>query len=56
VGHCLATRDLTGVDVRTVVGQLGPGGGTTTLRVYAAWIAKADQRAADGLGARLPVG
>ena len=30
------------------------GGGTTTLRVYAAWVAEADQRAAQGLAARLP--
>ncbi len=44
-----------GVDVRTVAGRLGHGGGgTTTLRVYAAWVAEADQRAAAGLLTRLP--
>jgi len=44
-----------GVDVRTVAGRLGHGGGgTTTLRVYAAWVSEADQRAATGLLARLP--
>jgi hypothetical protein len=30
------------------------GGGTTTLRVYAAWGNEADQRAADSIAARLP--
>jgi integrase len=43
-----------GVDVRTVAGRLGHGGGgTTTLRVYAAWLNEADQRAATALGSRL---
>jgi integrase len=43
-----------GVDVRTVAGRLGHGGGgTTTLRVYAAWLGEADQRAATALGSRL---
>lgn len=46
---------LGGVDVRTVAGRLGHGGGgTTTLRTYTAWIAEADQRAAIGLGAGMP--
>ena len=41
--------------MRTVAGRLGHGGGgTTTLRVYAAWVAEADQRAAQGLADRLP--
>jgi integrase len=44
-----------GVDVRTVAGRLGhSGGGTTTLRVYSAWVAEADQRAANSLSARMP--
>jgi len=44
-----------GVDVRTVAGRLGhSGAGLTTLRVYAAWLAEADQRAAAGLLARMP--
>lgn len=40
--HYTATELLTaGVDLRTVAGRLGHGGGgATTLRVYAAWSAK----------------
>ncbi len=30
------------------------GGGATTLRVYAAWVAASDQRAAEVLGAKMP--
>ena len=46
---------LAGVDVRTVAGRLGHGGGgTTTLRTYTAWVAEADQRAAVGIAARMP--
>jgi integrase/DNA-binding transcriptional regulator YhcF (GntR family) len=46
---------LSGVDVRTVAGRLGHGGGgATTLRVYTAWISEADQRAAGNLGGRMP--
>jgi integrase len=46
---------LGGVDVRTVAGRLGHGGGgTTTLRTYTAWVSEADQRAATGLAARMP--
>jgi integrase len=54
--HYSATELIAaGVDVRTVAGRLGhSGGGITTLRVYAAWLAEADQRAAGGLLARLP--
>ncbi|MGH3864697.1 MAG: tyrosine-type recombinase/integrase [Pseudonocardiaceae bacterium] len=54
--HYSATELIAaGVDVRTVAGRLGhSGGGTTTLRVYAAWVAEADQRAAVGLASRLP--
>jgi hypothetical protein len=58
--HCLRHYSATeligaGVDVRTVAGRLGhSGGGVTTLRVYAAWLAEADQRAAAGLAGRSP--
>ena len=46
---------LAGVDVRTVGGRLGhSGGGTTTLRVYAAFVSEADQRAAGTLSGRMP--
>jgi integrase len=44
-----------GVDVRTVAGRLGhSGGGSTTLRFYAAWASEAHQRAAGDLAVRLP--
>jgi integrase len=54
--HYSATELISaGVDVRTVAGRLGhSGGGITTLRVYAAWVAESDQRAAGGLLERLP--
>ena len=54
--HYSATELIAaGVDVRTVAGRLGHGGGgTTTLKVYAAWVSKADQRAARALSNRLP--
>jgi integrase len=54
--HYSATELITaGVDIRTVAGRLGhSGGGTTTLRVYAPWVAEADQRAATKLASRLP--
>ena len=54
--HYSATELIAaGVDIRTVAGRLGHGsGGMTTLRVYAAWVAEADQRAAKGLVSRLP--
>jgi hypothetical protein len=43
-------------DVRTVASRIGhSGGGVTTPRVYAAWLAEADQRASAGLAARMPV-
>jgi len=43
-----------GVDIRTVAGRLGHGGGgTTTLRVYAAWVAESDKRAADILARKM---
>ncbi|MGH3568912.1 MAG: tyrosine-type recombinase/integrase [Pseudonocardia sp.] len=45
-----------GVDVRTVAGRLGHGGGgSTTLRAYTAWVSEADQKAAGQFSARLPV-
>ena len=55
--HYSATELIAaGVDVRTVAGRLGhSSGGITTLRVYAAWLAEADQRASAGLAARMPV-
>ena len=54
--HYSATELISGgVDVRTVAGRLGHGGGgTTTLRVYAAWVSEADQRVSAGLLDRLP--
>jgi integrase len=54
--HYSATELISaGVDVRTVAGRLGHGGGgATTLRVYAAWMSEADQRAAQALVARMP--
>jgi integrase len=55
--HYSAATELiaAGVDVRTVAGRLGhSGGGTTTLRTYAAWMSEADQRAASGIATRMP--
>jgi integrase/DNA-binding transcriptional regulator YhcF (GntR family) len=54
--HYSATELIAaGVDVRTVAGRLGHGGGgSTTLRVYSAWVSEADQRAARNLGGRMP--
>jgi hypothetical protein len=56
--HYSATELIaSGVDVRTVAGRLGHGGrGTTTLRVYTAWVSEADQRAAGTLAGRMPPG
>jgi integrase len=53
--HYSATELLTaGVDLRTVAGRLGhSGGGTTTLRIYAAWVSESDKRAAAILGSRM---
>ncbi|MGQ0466896.1 MAG: tyrosine-type recombinase/integrase [Sporichthyaceae bacterium] len=52
--HYSATELIrSGVDVRTVAGRLGHGGGgVTTLRVYAAWVAESDKRAAQLLAGR----
>jgi integrase len=54
--HYSATELITaGVDPRTVGGRLGhSGGGSTTLRVYSAWVAESDQRAAESLAVRMP--
>jgi integrase len=54
--HYTATELIGGgVDVRTVAGRLGHGGGgATTLRVYAAWTSEADQRAARTVSGRMP--
>ncbi len=54
--HYNATELLTaGVDLRTVAGRLGhSGGGTTTLRVYAAWVDDAGHKAAETLAGRMP--
>ena len=54
--HYSATELIAaGVDVRTVAGRLGHGGGgATTLRVYSAWRPEADQRAANTISDRLP--
>jgi integrase len=54
--HYSATELISaGVDVRTVAGRLGHGGGgATTLRVYTAWTSEADQRAARVVSGRMP--
>lgn len=54
--HYSATELISaGVDVRTVAGRLGHGGGgVTTLRYYTAWVAEADQRASRSLASRMP--
>jgi hypothetical protein len=54
--HYSATELIIGgVDIRTVAGRLGhSGGGTTTLKVYAAWVAAADQLASDVVLNRMP--
>ena len=54
--HYSATELLTaGVDLRTVAGRLGHGGGgATTLKVYAAWVAASDRKAAELIRTRLP--
>lgn len=54
--HYSATELLAaGVDIRTVAGRLGHGdGGATTLKVYAAWVAEADRRAAATMSTIVP--
>ncbi|MEU4674479.1 tyrosine-type recombinase/integrase [Amycolatopsis sp. NPDC023774] len=52
--HYAATElILAGVDLRTVAGRLGHSSGVTTMRVYSAWKAEADKRAANILGSRM---
>ena len=53
--HYSATELLAaGVDLRTVGGRLGhAGGGATTLRGYAAWVAPSDRKVAEILGGRM---
>jgi integrase len=54
--HYSATELLSaGVDLRTVAGRLGHGDGSTTLRVYAAWVTAADQRAAAVMASKMPL-
>ena len=54
--HYSATELLSsGVDLRTVAGRLGHGDGSTTLRVYAAWVTAADQQAAAVMASKMPV-
>jgi integrase len=55
--HYSATELLSsGTDLRTVAGRLGHGGGgAVTLKVYAAWVQRADQEAARKLASRLPM-
>jgi integrase len=54
--HYSATELLSaGVDLRTVAGRLGHGGGgATILRVYAAWVAASDRKAAEILSSVCP--
>lgn len=53
--HYSATELITsGVDIRTVAGRLNHGGGgTTTLRVYAAWVAESDKQVANILANKM---
>jgi len=54
VGTLPVTSFTAGVDLRTVAGRLGHGGGgATTLRVYAAFVGASDRQAADILGSRM---
>ncbi|HZA72169.1 MAG TPA: tyrosine-type recombinase/integrase, partial [Propionibacteriaceae bacterium] len=54
--HYSATELIAaGVDIRTVAGRLGHGGGGgTTLRTYTAWVSESDQRTASKLAPRMP--
>ncbi|MGQ0632326.1 MAG: tyrosine-type recombinase/integrase [Sporichthyaceae bacterium] len=55
--HYSATELIAaGVDPRTVAGRLGHGGGgSTTLRVYSAWVPESDRKAANVLAGRMPL-
>ena len=54
--HYSATELIAaGVDIRTVAGRLGHGsGGATTLKIYAAWVDEAGQRAARTMAGIMP--
>jgi len=54
--HYSATELIAaGVDIRTVAGRLGhDSGGATTLRIYAAWVDEAGQRAAGTMAGIMP--
>ena len=54
--HYSATELIAGgVDIRTVAGRLGHGGGgSTTLRAYTAWVSEVDQRAMRSTSVRMP--
>jgi integrase len=54
--HYNATELLrNGVDLTTVAGRLGHGGGgATTLRVYAAFVPESDKRAASVIAGQIP--
>jgi integrase len=54
--HYSATELIAaGTDIRTVAGRLGHGsGGATTLKIYAAWVDEAGQRAATTMGGIMP--
>jgi integrase len=53
--HYSATELPTaGVDLRTVAGRLGSGGGGATTLLYAAFVAASDRKAAEILGSRMP--
>lgn len=54
--HYSATELIAaGVDIRTVAGRLGHGsGGATTLKIYAAWVDEAGQRAAGTMAGIMP--
>jgi integrase len=54
--HFAATELLAArIDLRTVAGRLEHGGGgATTLRIYAAWVAASDRKAPEILGSRMP--
>jgi integrase len=54
--HYSATELIAaGTDIRTVAGRLGHGsGGATTLKIYAAWVDEAGQRAASTMAGIMP--
>ncbi|GAA4851231.1 site-specific integrase [Saccharopolyspora rosea] len=53
--HYSATELIaSGVDLRTVAERLGHGNGATTIRIYSAWVAEADERAAGVISSIVP--